>query len=45
VCGSAGFIDGIVGALEHLGVAAMRIKREGFPGYEPAVEPARVAVV
>jgi ferredoxin-NADP reductase len=44
VCGPSGFVDGIVGALEHLGVAATQITREGFPGYEPAMESARAAV-
>jgi ferredoxin-NADP reductase len=44
VCGPAGFVDGIVGTLEQLGVAAARITREGFPGYAPAADSARVAV-
>jgi ferredoxin-NADP reductase len=38
VCGPSAFIDGVVGALDQLGVAAARIQREGFPGYESAVE-------
>jgi ferredoxin-NADP reductase len=44
VCGPSGFIDGVAGTLEQLGVAAARIKREGFPGYEPAAASARVAL-
>ena len=45
VCGPSGFVDGMLGTLEQMGVPPTRITREGFPGYEPAVESARVALV
>jgi glycine betaine catabolism B len=45
VCGPSGFVDAMAGTLDEMGLRATQIKREGFPGYEPAVESARVAVV
>ena len=45
VCGPSGFAAAIAGTLHDLGIPDGRIKREGFPGYEPAAESARVALV
>jgi ferredoxin-NADP reductase len=45
VCGSSAFVAAIAGTLHDLGIPDGRIKREGFPGYGPAAESARVALV
>ena len=43
VCGPVGLVDALVDTLTHIGVDPVRIRQEGFPGYETNPAPASAA--